>query len=1389
MGKSPRVFRVAAAVLLTTAVFIFFAVLPKNYTLWNKNVTVDILRADGAEEHYPSNVFGTVNRGDTVTVHVALPEAERVENGVVCFYVYHSVVEVYNGEELLYSHGADTAARGDMIGSVWPQIHVPESAWGGELTIKLAVMENGAFSKIRSVQMYTEDNAYWFHINPDLPGYMISLTCIIAGCLAALTLLTSMKGGTVRRRGLYICWFAIDIGAWILTNNGMQYLLVQPSYLIEQVEFITVFSITYPLLLFVYEAENVGKLKAVFGWAMIANGVFFTVATVLHFLNIAHYCETLLISHIMTLVGIALLLWYSVANIHKNEASRLFFVGMLLMGVVGAFDVVVFNLLKYIPALAQYSMPTMLALAALFFTVFLMLSYYAESADARERAMVAAANEKRITKIIDSIPAGVCTFHMGNELKIDYANSFFYKILGYTVEEARAEGFTSLHFPLTEAGEKRLNEGIGSFAGSGRQYAEIDLECRHRTGSKMVLNCRVFADPEAMDRISVNIVDVTQRNNLQEELRISEETYRIASELATNYICQYNLVTRCMTFLFDSMEVLGVPQVMENMPDAFIALGLLLPGGEESLRTFHQAMVEGSNPDGQQVVYLRSQATDVQGWCLLRYRLLYDKTGHPLYAIIAAEDITEAREQELAFDMHRQSILSMPKETTEYFEFDLNQDVCQYAFGNGTERLGDISKLHWSDMVSHAVEHGVYPEDREKLQRFLNKQDVLQAYQHGQTTPWLDFRRVEHGGVQWYRVSLTLSSDRYTKNIKANCLVGKVDDQAAEAKQLAEDVSSLKNLLASVPAGICVFRLDEALTIIQANEVFYEIFGYTSETAAAEGFTSLRSPVVDDGQARMREMDDRLMDENGGVYEMELNIHTRTGDRKTILCKFYYEGAESGHVTSNVVDITDRKLMEEELRISEERYRLALKQSGKVFFFFDVPSRSMRLSEELAQLFGLPTVVDNMPDNFISQGLVEPESVENYRSFYQRIYAGEPTGDTIISCHMRNMPDQVLWYRIAFTSVFDDQGKPSSAVITYEDLMEQRTREIAGAWKQLNLLAVPEKKYVIAEYNLTKNRILSQVGGLFAAMPEFVTGYDEINAFVIANFIYEEDKASYTAFLDRARVLAMLAAGHQTEDSIEYRSLQSGSAPRWTRCSIQVIRDPYSGDALAQLFIEDIHEERSGMIEMQQNMDELTKELENSRIKVMVNQMQPHFLYNALSAIRTIVKSDPDYAYDLLYDFTTHLRSSIKALSSDDPIPFNDELKNIKAYLNIEKMRFGDDLQVNYEIDSDDFKVIPLSIQPLAENAARHGVYPKGQDGGTVTVRTYETVDAYIIEVEDDGVGFDVDEVLNRNSDSVGLKSLIFRLKSLMNADVSIQSKIGVGTRSVVTIPKKKEQP
>lgn len=186
--------------------------------------------------------------------------------------------------------------------------------------------------------------------------------------------------------------------------------------------------------------------------------------------------------------------------------------------------------------------------------------------------------------------------------------------------------------------------------------------------------------------------------------------------------------------------------------------------------------------------------------------------------------------------------------------------------------------------------------------------------------------------------------------------------------------------------------------------------------------------------------------------------------------------------------------------------------------------------------------------------------------------------------------------------------------------------------------------------------------------------------------------------------------------------------------------------------------------------------------------MQPHFLYNALSSIREIVLDDPEYAADLIYDFSTHLRACIRSMANDDLIPFRQELENIKAYVNIEKTRFGDKLHIRYECSEQDFQVIPLSIQPLVENAIRHGIYERGMDGGEVIVRSSSAENWYRIQVEDNGVGFDYETTMQQvhagTRDSTGLFNLILRMEKVLKAHIAVDSEIGVGTKVTVTIPR-----
>ncbi|MBR2927480.1 MAG: histidine kinase [Clostridia bacterium] len=197
----------------------------------------------------------------------------------------------------------------------------------------------------------------------------------------------------------------------------------------------------------------------------------------------------------------------------------------------------------------------------------------------------------------------------------------------------------------------------------------------------------------------------------------------------------------------------------------------------------------------------------------------------------------------------------------------------------------------------------------------------------------------------------------------------------------------------------------------------------------------------------------------------------------------------------------------------------------------------------------------------------------------------------------------------------------------------------------------------------------------------------------------------------------------------------------------------------------------------------LTKQqqLEAQRNALMLSQINPHFIYNTLSTIAAMCESSPKQAKYLTVDFSQYLRRNIGTLSSEELIPFEQELEHVSCYLKIEKARFGERLNVNYAIHCKDFLVPPLTVQPLVENAVKHGVTKKAS-GGTVKITTYEQDAYYVIEIIDDGVGFDTEHA----DLHVGLANVKSRIAATCRGEVSVKSTVGIGTRVTIEIPKKK---
>lgn len=194
------------------------------------------------------------------------------------------------------------------------------------------------------------------------------------------------------------------------------------------------------------------------------------------------------------------------------------------------------------------------------------------------------------------------------------------------------------------------------------------------------------------------------------------------------------------------------------------------------------------------------------------------------------------------------------------------------------------------------------------------------------------------------------------------------------------------------------------------------------------------------------------------------------------------------------------------------------------------------------------------------------------------------------------------------------------------------------------------------------------------------------------------------------------------------------------------------------------------------------KRLDAQRNALMLSQINPHFVYNTLSTIAAMCDTSPRQAKYLTIDFSKYLRQNIGTLTSEELISFDQEMDHVACYLKIEKVRFRERLNINYSIGCRDFYLPPLTLQPLVENAVKHGI-TKRAEGGTVRITTYDTDTHYVVEIIDDGVGFDTEGTEMH----VGIANVRNRIAAMCKGEVSVKSRIGVGTRVTVEIPKKKK--
>lgn len=198
------------------------------------------------------------------------------------------------------------------------------------------------------------------------------------------------------------------------------------------------------------------------------------------------------------------------------------------------------------------------------------------------------------------------------------------------------------------------------------------------------------------------------------------------------------------------------------------------------------------------------------------------------------------------------------------------------------------------------------------------------------------------------------------------------------------------------------------------------------------------------------------------------------------------------------------------------------------------------------------------------------------------------------------------------------------------------------------------------------------------------------------------------------------------------------------------------------------------------------RELAESRIATMISQIQPHFIYNTLGTIGYFCRTDPGKAQALVEEFSEYLRGNFTELDNSVPISIEKEMAHVQHYVNIEKVRFPD-MTITYDLKARGFLLPALSVQPLVENAIKHGLMGL-EEGGNVWISTYETEKEFCVCVKDDGVGFDPEKSPDDGRKHVGIQNIRERIRIMRQGTLTIESAPGEGTTALIRIPKESNE-
>lgn len=409
---------------------------------------------------------------------------------------------------------------------------------------------------------------------------------------------------------------------------------------------------------------------------------------------------------------------------------------------------------------------------------------------------------------------------------------------------------------------------------------------------------------------------------------------------------------------------------------------------------------------------------------------------------------------------------------------------------------------------------------------------------------------------------------------------------------------SMEKLAEAIPGGLISYKVSpDSIEMIFCSDNAARLFGYAPDVFKEILSDDPMKLLSRENIPIMHEAADKIRAGFDGPLQVEMHTTMADGSLRWFsMHAAVYSRADNAAVVNCVfTDINELKESANRLRRLEQEYSLALAHSGKMVYRYEVQGRRAYLPEQLAAVFNMPEVCDNVPFDHIKSGIVEPRSAKDITDFYEAIRHGEKGGNAVIS--LKRSDGTYRWYKAIFTTIFDDGGSPVSAVISMENVTELREASITGALDRERLQVALNDIYSFAfSVNLTKNTysVLRNSETLKLTSPLLGT-MEEILAAAAERLLHPDDRKPFLHCFDRERLIKAFAAGSQREKVTCRCRMGEDGCYHWIEASALPVRNSFNDDVIDITLARCVDDEKEAELKLRDALDAAGTELAHQR--------------------------------------------------------------------------------------------------------------------------------------------------------------------------------------------------